>query len=410
MLQKFLSSVALASFIFTGSLSLSAAQEQASEAPQPSFEEWLLTFKERAGKAGISDATLAQAFKDIKPVPRVLELDKQQPEFTRTLWVYLNNGVSQKRIQRGRDLLKKHGKLFAEIQKEFGVQPRFLVSFWGLETNFGDYTGGFPVIGSLATLAHDPRRSEFFTEELIHALNILQSGHIEQSKMLGSWAGAMGQTQFMPSTFTRYAKDGDSDQKVDIWNSLPDVMTSSANYLNQIGWQGDQTWGREVLLPDGFDLELADMKTRKSLKEWQDLGVRRTNGNALPIVDGMEGSILLPAGHNGPAFLVYDNFRAIMVWNRSILYALTVGHLADRLAGLGPLATKQPANDKPLSRDDIILLQTKLAEQGFNPGAADGILGSKTREALKNYQRKEQLPVDGYPTAGLIKTLSLKKN
>ena len=188
-------------------------------------------------------------------------------------------------------------------------------------------------------------------------------------------------------------------------------MTSSANYLNQIGWQGDQTWGREVLLPDGFDLELADMKTRKSLKEWQDLGVRRTNGNALPIVDGMEGSILLPAGHNGPAFLVYDNFRAIMVWNRSILYALTVGHLADRLAGLGPLVAKQPAGDKPLSREDIILLQTKLAEEGFNPGPADGILGSKTREALKNYQRKEQsLPVDGYPTAGLIKTLSMNNN
>ncbi|RED51080.1 lytic murein transglycosylase [Aestuariispira insulae] len=369
------------------------------------FEDWVSRFKSEAIKAGISQATLDRAFKDLKPVPKVLEYDRKQPEFTRTLWVYLNNGVSEARIKRGRELLVKHASLLDKVYKQYGVQPRFLVAFWGLETNFGDYTGGFPVVDALATLAHDPRRSEFFQGELIHALKILDAGHINQVNMLGSWAGAMGQTQFMPSTFARYAIDGDGDQKVDIWNSLPDVMNSSANYLSQIGWKGDQTWGREVLLPKEFDLENADLNIRKPLSEWQKMGIRRTNRKDLPIVDGMEASVLLPAGYAGPAFLVYDNFRNIMVWNRSILYALTVGHLADRLVGHGPLKTKQPQNDKPLSRSDIQLLQEVLLAQGFDPGEPDGILGSRTRKALKAYQRKNRLPADGYPTASLIDKL-----
>ena len=375
-----------------------------------SFEAWVKGMKDEALLKGISEQTLNQAFTDLQPIPKVLEYDRKQPEFTRTLWVYMKNGVSETRIKRGRELLVKHAGLLKAVQDQYGVQPRFLVAFWGLETNFGDYTGGFPVVGALATLAHDPRRSEFFREELIHALKILDAGHIKPSEMLGSWAGAMGQTQFMPSTFARYATDGDSDSRVDIWHSLPDVMNSSANYLSQVGWKGDQTWGREVLLPEGFDLDQADMKVRKPLADWQALGVRRANGQDLPRVDGMEGSILLPAGHAGPAFLVYDNFRTIMVWNRSILYALTVGHLADRLAGLGPLAAKQPANDAPLHREDIQMLQQELLDRGFNPGEPDGILGSRTRSALKAYQRQQGLPADGYPTAGLIEELSKTSN
>lgn len=370
-----------------------------------SFEDWLAGFRQNALSRGVSATTLDRAFDGVAPIERILELDRSQPEFTRTFWTYLRNGVSDKRIARGRDLLVTHRALFDRLYRKYGVQPRFLVSFWGLETNYGDYTGGFPVISALATLAHDPRRREFFTAELLDALSILDGGHIALERMKGSWAGAMGQTQFMPSTFVRYAVDGDGDGRKDIWDSLPDVMESAANYLSQIGWKGDQTWGREVRLPEGFDLNLAGQKTRRPLADWQSLGVRRANGRDLPKAD-MEGSIVLPAGYRGPAFLVYGNFQAIQIWNRSVLYALTVGHLSDRLKGQGPLKAKRPADDKPLSRAEVIRMQTALASLGHDVGKPDGIVGSRTRAAIRAYQRAANLPPDGYPTADLVQKLA----
>ncbi len=368
------------------------------------FNQWLVNFKGHAIKQGISQKNLDMAFKNVRPLTKVIGYDRNQPEFNRTFWTYLNNGVSKARISRGKKLLIKHKKLFAKIYKKYGVQPRFLVAFWGMETNFGDYTGGMPVIASLATLAYDQRRRDFFSKELIHALHILDENHINLKDMQGSWAGAMGQTQFMPSTFVNYAVDGDGDGKKDIWNSLEDIFASSANYLSEIGWDGGKTWGREVKLPSGFDLELIGNNIKKSLSYWQKIGVSRANGNDLPNVD-ISGSIILPAGHKGPAFMIYDNYNAIMIWNRSHSYALSVGHLSDRLNGKGALIAKKPIGEKPISRIKIIDMQTSLNILGFNLGKADGVVGMMTSEAIRNFQRIYDLPADGYPTIDLINSI-----
>ncbi len=373
---------------------------------QDDFGTWLSGLRAEARGQGISDRTLDAALSDIIPIPRVIELDRDQPEFTETFWTYLGKRVNQRRIERGRALLKRHAGLLQRIQAQYGVQAKFLVSFWGLETNFGEYMGSFPVIGSLATLAHDPRRSDFFRAELLDALRIVDAGHVTPAAMNGSWAGAMGQPQFMPSTFVRHAVDDDGDGRRDIWNSLPDVFASAANFLQRSGWQRGETWGREVTLPAGFDFDLSGLKRRRSLADWQRLGVRRADGSDLPIVEGMQASLILPGGYRGPAFLVYQNFRTIMVWNRSILYAIAVGHLADRLVGLGPLAAKAPADDRPLSRTQVVEIQTALAALGFQPGEPDGVVGPMTRDAIKDYQRQISQPADGYADHRLWQRLS----
>lgn len=370
----------------------------------PDFSVWLEGVKQEARALGIQDATLDAAFQGAKPIERVLELDRRQPEFTRTFWGYLDSFVPRQRIDRGRELLARHGPLLRRVADRYGVQPRFLVAFWGVETNFGDYTGGFPVIGAVSTLAHDTRRSEFFRAELLHALRILDEGHIAPGAMKGSWAGAMGQPQFMPSTFAGYAVDGNGDGRKDIWTDLEDVFSSAANYLASIGWDDSETWGREVRLPGGFDLTLVGQGMPRSIAEWQTLGVRRANGADLPVAD-IEGSIVLPAGHKGPAFLVYGNFEAIMTWNRSVFYALAVGHFSDRLKGLGPLVATRPADEKPLRRDDILDLQRLLSAAGFDPGFPDGMIGPKTRAAVKSYQVERGLPADGYPTHELLSAM-----
>lgn len=378
----------------------------AEEIPDPPpFETWLDEVMQEARTKGISEETLNNAFAGVEPIEKVIEYDRSQPEFTRTFWDYMNRAISADRIERGRHLLKKHAGLLGRMERKYGVQPRFLVAFWGLETNFGDYTGGFPVVDAVATLAHDRRRSDFFRTELFHALSILEGGHISKSRMEGSWAGAMGQLQFMPSTFVGYAVDADGNGRKDIWGSLPDVFGSAANYLSQIGWRGDRTWGREVSLPEGFDLELATMNVKKTLSEWQQLGVRRVNGADLPIVAGMEGSIVLPAGHKGPAFLVYENFRNILVWNRSTYYAIAVGHLADRLIGLPAIRAKQPPGDRAMSRSEVLELQRRLNALGYNAGKPDGMVGPATRGAVKAYQKAAGLPPDGYPTPALLEDL-----
>lgn len=368
---------------------------------QQPFAAWLDGVRAEALAKGIREETLDNALTGLAPVPRVLELDTRQPEFTRTFWGYLDNFVTEDRVSRGRALLAQHASLLSRVERQYGVQARFLVAFWGMETNFGDYTGGFPVIASVATLAHDTRRADFFRSELFQALTILDAGHIAPSKMQGSWAGAMGQLQFMPSTFTGYAVDGDGDGRKDIWGSLPDVFSSAANYLSGIGWDDSETWGREVRLPSGFDLELIDPKIRKTVNEWQQLGVRRANGADLPVAT-VEGYLLLPGGIAGPAFLVYKNFDAIMTWNRSVYYALSVGYLSDRLKGLGPLTTPRPAQDAPLYRNDVLELQQRLNAAGFDAGKPDGMIGSMTRRAVKDYQRANGLPPDGYPTQDLL--------
>lgn len=368
------------------------------------FPSWLDGLRQEARAKGISEATLHEALDNLKPIPRVIELDRKQPEFTQTFWRYLDTRVTETRIERGRILLETHKELLDRIEKHYGVQPRFLVAFWGLETNFGDYLGSFPVISSLATLAYDPRRSDFFRGELLDALSIIDEGNISAANMLGSWAGAMGQTQFMPSTFVLFAVDADGDGRRDIWYSLPDVFASAANFLSESGWQGDKTWGREVKLPSTFDLEMTGLEVEKSLAAWQILGVRKTNGKDLPRVN-VKGSIILPAGHDGPAFLVYNNFHTILRWNRSDLYAIAVGHLADRITGSNPFMAPRPDSEEPLSREQAKKIQELLTAQGYDPGPVDGIIGSQTRKAIKEFQRTAKLPADGYPTPKLLEIL-----
>ena len=368
------------------------------------FYSWLEELRQEARTEGISESTLHEALDNLAPIPRVIELDRRQPEFTQTFWRYLDSRVTEKRIERGRTLLKKHEELFDTIERRYGVQPRFLVAFWGLETNFGDYLGSFSVIGSLATLAHDPRRSDFFRSELLAALSIIEDGHISAANMLGSWAGAMGQPQFMPSTFVRYAVDGNSDGRQDIWYTLPDVFASAANFLSESGWQGDKTWGREVKIPSDFNLELTGKKVKKTLAAWQNLGVRKITGQDLPKVD-IEASLILPAGHAGPAFLVYNNFHTILRWNRSDFYAIAVGYLADQIIGRRPLLSFRPASEQPLSRNQAEKIQELLIARGYDPGGIDGVIGSQTRLAIKEFQRTAKLPADGHPSAELLEIL-----
>ncbi|CCQ73780.1 GH103 : Membrane-bound lytic murein transglycosylase B [Magnetospira sp. QH-2] len=374
-------------------------------AAQAPFEDWLGGLRQEAQRKGVSKGILDRALKNLQPVPRVLELDRSQPEFTQTLWSYLNKRINDTVINRGREMLAKHGPLLDRVEAQYGVQKRFLVAFWGLESYFGKYTGTFPLVGALATLAHDERRSEFFRAQLLAALQSMQDGDIPVEAK-SSWAGAMGHCQFIPTTFRGYAVDFNGDGKRDMWSSLEDVFGSAANYLSKSGWNHDRTWGREVSLPDGFNLDQAGLKIKKNLAEWQALGVRRFDGRDLPKVD-IEGSVILPAGIEGPAFMVYQNFRTIMVWNRSQLYAVAVGHLADRLVGKGPFLTPQPKNTKAMARKDIKAMQDTLNELGLDAGKPDGIAGPQTREAVKAYQRHHHLPADGYPSHGLLERMGI---
>jgi membrane-bound lytic murein transglycosylase B len=368
------------------------------------FQNWLEALRDDARAAGISDATLDAALKDIKLVTRVIERDRSQFEFTRTFLTYLGKCVNDERIKRGRKLLSEHRALLDQIYAQFQVPPRYLVALWGVETNFGDNMGSFPIIDTLVTLAYDQRRSNFFRVQLLNALQIIDNEHITLHAMKGSWAGAMGQMQFMPSTFVKYAIDFTGDGRKDIWYSLPDAFGSAANYLSNIGWRPGQLWGREVLLPDGFDLMLATINTKKRVNAWSALGVRRANGNPLPQVY-MEGSIVLPQGHKGPAFLVYDNFRTILKWNRSINYAICVGHLADRLVRLPEIASGTNADNDPLSRFEIEEIQGYLNFLGYDAGSVDGLLGTNTKAAVRSFQAAHALPADGYPTIDLLNFL-----
>ena len=374
----------------------------AAEVPADDFASWLRDFRSEALAAGIDAGTVDAAFSDVQgPLERVLELDRSQPEFVQTFSAYMRNRLSDARIARGRQLMEQHADLFARLEREYGVQPHYLVAFWALESNFGDYTGGFSVINALATLAYDPRRSDFFRQELLTALRIISAGHIEARAMTGSWAGAMGQCQFMPSTFANYAKDGDGDGRIDIWGSVPDVMTSAANYLSRSGWKRGERWGREVVLPEGFDFALAGTDVRKTVTEWNALGVRRADGSALGNSD-IRGSIVVPAGAGGPAFLGYDNFRTIMVWNRSTFYAISVGHLADRFIGGGPIVHMPRQEETALARVEVMELQTLLNQLGFEAGPPDGVLGSRTREAVRDYQLRNGLQADGYASSAFL--------
>lgn len=296
------------------------------------FESWLRAFRKEAAQKGISEKTLDTAFQGVAPVERIIELDRKQPEGTMTFAQYRENVVTKGRVEQGRRLYREHRTELEKAAKAYGVPAPYIVALWGIETSYGNNTGGFGVVTALATLAYDGRRSEFFRGELLEALKILDQGHISPEKMKGSWAGAMGQNQFMPSSFFKFAVDGNGDGKRDIWTSLPDVFASTASYLSQSGWIADERWGRSVVLPKGFSQKDLGLEVARTLQEWKTLGVKLPGGGAIPVVDGMKASVIAPDGIGGPAFLVYDNYRVIMKWNKSTYFATAVGLLADRIA------------------------------------------------------------------------------
>ena len=382
---------------------------QDSTAPAPAgFAECKARLQEQAIAAGVSRETASEVMAKAEHLERVIELDRRQPEFTTTFADYLNRRVNDARISQGRELLQEHEELLARVTRETGVPAPYLLAFWGLETNFGSYFGKMSVPSSLTTLACDPRRSTFFSEQLVAALRIIDEGAIPADQMEGSWAGAMGHVQFMPTVFLQHAVDADGDGRRDLWNSLPDAMMSAGKFLQSMNWNGDYRWGREVLLPDNFDFSLADGR-RLPLEQWREMGITDAFGKPLAR-EPIDAALVVPAGHQGPAFLAYDNFRVIMGWNRSEFYAIAVGHLADRIAGAGMLQNPPPEDAPALSRDNIISLQEALLERGYEAGKPDGIMGPATRSAIRQFQAANGLIADGYPGETVLTRLDVLIN
>jgi membrane-bound lytic murein transglycosylase B len=355
-------------------------------------------------KRGVSRELLGRALGNLVPNPEIFALLENQPENVATPWGYLDRLVSERRISNGRGKLAEHAEVLAAVEQAYGVDRHIVVAIWGIESNFGASTGSRPVIGSLATLAAgDPRRAKFWRSELLTALTILQRGDIALEQMTGSWAGAMGHTQFMPSSYVAHAVDFDGDGRRDIWGSIPDALASTANYLKTAGWTAGLGWGQEVVLPAGFDLTLTAPGISHARAEWEAVGIVPPAGQ-----DWQElgtTSLLLPAGARGPAFLVSANFRAILRYNNAVPYALAVGHLARRLAGGPGIAGVWPTDDPPLARPGREDLQRRLAALGYDLGVADGIIGQQTRAAIRAFQRQAGLPEDGYPGEALLEAV-----
>ncbi|MGO2131347.1 MAG: lytic murein transglycosylase [Halomonas sp.] len=367
------------------------------------FDDWLAGFRRHAAAEGISEATLARALDGVRYRPRVIELDRKQPEFSRQIWDYLDSAVSTSRVNNGRDKLAGHREAASRAASQYGVPAEVIISIWGIESSYGGYLGDFSTLESLATLAHDGRRQEFASAELLAALRIIQAGDIAPDDMKGSWAGAMGHTQFIPSSFLAYAKDGDGDGRRDIWTSIPDVLASTANYLAEAGWRSDEPWGVEVVLPQNFNFSLADASQRRSSQDWARLGVTASAGGELP---GLESAaVIAPAGARGPAFLVGQNFRVILRYNNATSYALAVALLSDRIAGRPGISGDWPRDLKALSRHQVKELQQRLQARGFDVGTPDGIFGPNTGRGLREFQREQGLVPDGFATLDLLKRL-----
>ena len=367
------------------------------------FARWVAEFSTSARAAGIDEPTLRLALDNVHLIPRVIASDRAQPEFTRPVWDYLDGALSTQRIARGQDKLLQLRPEVDTIAARYGVPTEVLVAIWGMESNYGSFVGDIPTIDALATLGFEGRREAWARGQLLAALKILQNRDIDRAQMMGSWAGAMGQTQFLPSNFLAYAVDADGDGRRDIWGSVADVMASTANFLARSGWQAGQPWGLEVRLPPGFDYARADADVRQPTSGWADEGVQSMDGAPLPALEG--SSILLPASARGPAFLVGPNFRTILRYNNSTSYALAVGLLAQKLAGGPAMQTPWPRDLQALTRSQLLALQTTLNVHGFDSGTPDGTNGPATRRGVRQYQRSLGLPADGYPTLGLLQRL-----
>ncbi|ODT73521.1 MAG: lytic transglycosylase [Pelagibacterium sp. SCN 64-44] len=357
-----------------------------------------------AERAGVSRQAFEAAFAGYSPIQQVMDLTRKQPEFSQTVQQYIDKRVTAAQASKGQAMRREWAQTLAGTQQRYGVQPEIVLAIWGMETNFGGYMGGNNTIHALATLTQNGYRADFFRNELVTALRIVSDGHISASSMVGSWAGAMGHTQFMPSSFMRYAVDYNGDGRKDIWNSVPDALGSTANYLKSFGWRPGETWGYEVKIPQGFDFAAARQLEKAPLSQWQRLGISRVSGRDFPR-PGDVARLYMPAGAKGPAFLLLPNFDVIKRYNNSDSYALAVGHLADRILGGGAFATPWPAGDYALTKAQRAELQTLLARAGYDVGAPDGVVGPKTRAAVLSYQQRVGLPADGHVSGLLLERL-----
>ena len=376
-------------------------------AVDPDFAAWLKGFKLDAVAAGISTSLVNEVFDGLTINTRVYELNDNQPEFSRAIWDYLDSAVSTRRVDNGRGNFAKNRALLSRIENKYGVDADIIVAIWGLESAYGAVMGDHDAIRALATLAWKGRRTSYGRSQLIGALKIIQNGYATRSQLRGSWAGAMGQTQFIPTTYLTHAVDADGDGRRDIWTNLNDVFASTANYLSASGYRLDTPWGIEVTLPSDFDFDLASPKTRRALAEWAASGLTGARGDFIGKHDpNLRARLIVPAGARGPAFLVFANFEAILKYNRSTAYALAVGMLSDAVAG-GPATTagSWPRADRALSLSERKSLQVALAQQGYNPGPADGVIGANTKRALKAWQRSVGVPADGYASAATLNAL-----
>ena len=367
------------------------------------FAIWLNNLKIEAKASHISPQTIHATFKNAQYLPLVIVLDRGQPEFISPFLTYIEKRVTLSKIEHGRALLQQHDVLLNQIETQYGVPKQILVAFWGLETGYGSNKGNFGLPSALMTLAYEGRRADFFRAQLFDTMRIIDAGHNNVAGMRGSWAGAMGHMQFMPSTLLKYGVDADADGRMNIWSSLPDAFASAANYVSKVGWRKDQLAAIEVKLPDNFDYSQAQLNTRKSTIEWLSLGVMDIENKPLPAQEN--AAILLPQGWHGPAFMVFSNFDVIMDWNRSVNYALSVVHLANQLLDNKPIVAGDLAEKEALSFNQMWAIQAQLNTLGFNAGAPDGFPGLKTQAAIRQYQSQQQLPQDGYASPSLYQRL-----
>jgi membrane-bound lytic murein transglycosylase B len=370
---------------------------------QDGLTQWLDRFKDRALAAGISSATL-DALQGAEYLPKVVRNDRHQNEFTKTIWDYLDTAVSQDRIAHGLKALTSHGNTLDRIEATYGVDAEIVAAIWGLESAYGAVRGDLPTLHALATLAYDGRRGAFFEGELLAALNILQLGDATPATLRGSWAGAMGHTQFMPSSWHAFAVDFTNDGKRDIWGDDPtDALASTAAYLAGKGWVKGAPWGVEITLPAGFDYDLTTERVKKPVADWQAMGIRLALGGDLP--DHGPASVLLPGGHRGAAFLIFQNFHVIETYNTADAYVIAVGHLADRLRGEGPILAPWPRDERALSFDERVALQKRLTAAGFDTGGIDAKMGPKTVAAIKGFQKSRGMVPDGFPSLSVLSAL-----
>jgi membrane-bound lytic murein transglycosylase B len=357
-----------------------------------------------AEQRGITRANFERYTAGLTPDLSIMDLLDAQPEFNKSPWDYLDLLVSDDRIARGRELLAQYAAVFATVERSYGVDRHILAAIWGVESNYGTLGGDRSVLRSTATLACVGRRRDYFREEFLSTLEILQRGDVAPDRLVGSWAGAFGPTQFMPTSFKRYAVDFDGDGRRDVVDSIPDVLASTANNLKMDGWESGAGWGYEIVLPPHFDYLLADRSRQMTIRQWQALGIKRADGRPLPRLSD-RADLVLPAGARGPAFLVLQNFRVIMKYNPAEAYALAIGHLADRLAGGGPLIASWPRDERVLTTAERYELQQLLARHGFDVGTPDGLLGPRTRLAIRNFQVSTGQIPDGFASSEVLDRL-----